>query len=61
MEFNFPLAILIINLLSLIEPKFSGQTKDRLTNRKSDFDKFIKIFRAQLDVFADRHEDQLKD
>jgi len=46
-------------MLSLIEPKFSGQTKDKLTNRKTDFDKFIKIFRAQLDVFAYRHEDEL--
>jgi len=48
-------------MLSLIEPKFSGQTKDKLTNRKSDFEKFMKIFRAQLDAFGDRHEDQLKE
>jgi DNA gyrase/topoisomerase IV subunit B len=46
-------------MLSLIEPKFSGQTKDKLTNRKTDFEKFMKIFRAQMDAFADRHEDQL--
>ena len=43
-------------MLSLIEPKFSGQTKDKLTNRKTDFDKFAKEFRAQLEVFAQQSE-----
>jgi DNA gyrase subunit B len=47
-------------MLSLIEPKFSGQTKDKLTNRKTDFEKFTKVFRGQLDVFADRHPDEIK-
>jgi len=45
--------------LSLIEPKFSGQTKDKLTNRKTYFDKFIKDLRNQLDQFANDFPDQL--
>jgi DNA gyrase subunit B len=43
-------------MLSLVEPKFSGQTKDRLTNRKTDFDKFMKDFRVQLEQFAQQQE-----
>jgi DNA gyrase/topoisomerase IV subunit B len=45
--------------LNLIEPKFSGQTKDKLTNRKNYFDKFIKEMRNQLDQFANDFPDQL--
>ena len=44
-------------MLSLIEPKFSGQTKDKLINRKTDFDRFIKDFRAQLEQIAQQQED----
>lgn len=43
-------------MLSLIEPKFSGQTKDKLTNRKTDFDKFIRDFKTQLEQFAQEQE-----
>ena len=43
-------------MLNLIEPKFSGQTKDKLTNRKTDFDKFLKDFRNQLEEFSQTHE-----
>jgi DNA gyrase/topoisomerase IV subunit B len=43
-------------MLSLIEPKFSGQTKDKLTNRKTDFDKFIRDFKLQLEQFAQQKE-----
>ncbi len=43
-------------MLNLIEPKFSGQTKDKLTNRKTDFDKFAKDFRSQLEEFAQVQE-----
>jgi len=43
-------------MLNLIEPKFSGQTKDKLTNRKTDFDKFAKDFKNQLEVFAQQQE-----
>ena len=43
-------------MLSLVEPKFSGQTKDKLTNRKTDFDKFTKDFRTQLEQFAQQQE-----
>jgi len=42
--------------LSLIEPKFSSQTKEKLTNTKTDFDKFIKDFRPQLEDFAKQQE-----
>jgi DNA gyrase/topoisomerase IV subunit B len=46
-------------ILNLIEPKFSGQSKDKLINRKTDFDKQFKDFRDQLDSWASKHEDQL--
>jgi len=39
-------------ILHLIEPKFSGQTKERLTNRKSDFVKYIKVFQSLLEKWA---------
>ena len=47
-------------ILSLVEPKFSGQTKDKLTNRKTYFDKFIKDMRTQLDQFANDYPDELE-
>ena len=43
-------------MLSLVEPKFSGQTKDKLTNRKTDFDKFARDFKNQLEQFAQQQE-----
>jgi DNA gyrase subunit B len=46
-------------MLNLIEPKFSGQTKDRLTNRKTDFDRFTIDFKKQLESFAKEKEDML--
>jgi len=48
-------------MLSLIEPKFSGQTKDSLINVKSHFDKFMKDFRIQLEGFAQTSELMMKD
>jgi len=42
--------------LNLIEPKFSSQTKDKLINVKSYFDKFLKDFREQLENFAKTNE-----
>jgi len=47
-------------MLSLIEPKFSGQTKEKLTNRKTDFDHFIKILRQQLEEWGDKNEPELE-
>lgn len=47
-------------ILHLIEPKFSGQTKERLTNRKSDFDKYAKIFQQELERWASGDEEALK-
>jgi DNA gyrase subunit B len=43
-------------MLSLVEPKFSGQTKDTLINRKVYFDKFAKDFRQQLEEFSQTFE-----
>ena len=48
-------------MLSLVEPKFSGQTKDKLTNRKTDFDKFARDFKAQLEQFAQQQEPLLNE
>ena len=39
-------------MLSLIEPKFSGQTKDSLINVKSYFEPFMKDFKSNLEEFA---------
>lgn len=46
-------------MISLIEPKFSGQTKDSLINIKSDFKLFMKDFKTQLEVFAQQSEPKL--
>lgn len=46
-------------MLSLIEPKFSGQTKDSLINVKTSFDRFMKDFRQQLETFAQQSEPML--
>lgn len=48
-------------MLSLKEPKFSAQTKDKLTNRKTDFDKYIKDFKDQLEKHFNENEDQFKE
>lgn len=48
-------------MLSLREPKFSGQTKDKLTNRKTDFDSYVKLFRSQLEEFTNKNKDVLED
>lgn len=46
-------------MLNLVEPKFSGQTKDKLTNRKTDFDKFLKDFKVQLEQFSQEKESEI--
>jgi len=48
-------------ILSLVEPKFAGQTKDRLINAKTDFKRFEAEFRKQLETFATEKEEILKD
>ncbi len=48
-------------ILHLIEPKFSGQTKERLTNRKTDFDKYVKVFQQELERWANSETETLKD
>ena len=47
--------------VSLIEPKFSGQTKDLLLNPRSYMEKFSKDFKSQLEQFSQDHEDLLKE
>ena len=47
-------------ILHLIEPKFSGQTKERLTNRKTDFNKYVKIFYQELEKWATSDIDAFK-
>jgi len=42
--------------LSLKEPKFSGQTKDRLINLKSDMEVFTKQMRPQLEKVFERDD-----
>jgi len=44
-------------MLSLIEPKFSAQTKDKLINVKTYFDRFISAFKIQLDHHFQERED----
>lgn len=47
-------------ILHLIEPKFSGQTKERLTNRKTDFAIFAKSFISDLETWAKDDNDALQ-
>lgn len=44
-------------ILNLIEPNFSGQTKEKLINRKNDFTYFINAMKMQLETL---NEDFLK-
>ena len=44
-------------MLSLIEPKFSAQTKDKLINVKTYFDRFTSAFKIQLDHHFQQRED----
>lgn len=46
-------------ILHLVEPKFSGQTKERLTNRKTDFQKYVRSFQRDLEKWADGDTDTL--
>jgi DNA gyrase subunit B len=47
-------------MMSIREPKFSAQTKDKLTNRKTDFDKYTKDFKDQLEETFNTFENQFK-
>jgi len=47
-------------ILHLIEPKFSGQTKERLTNRTSDFEYYMKSFKQSLETWAKDSPDELE-
>jgi len=48
-------------ILSMLEPKFSGQTKDKLINHRTDFYRFERDFRKQLEAFAIEKEHILMD
>jgi DNA gyrase subunit B len=45
----------------MVEPKFSGQTKDKLINPKTDFKRFENDFKRQLEAFANDQEEILVD
>ncbi len=45
--------------LSLVKPDFSGQTKDSLTNKKTDLVKFIPQLKTGLEDFFKDHEEDL--
>ena len=46
--------------LNIKAPNFSGQTKDKLTNRKTDFDKLIKQLKTGLETYFDLNPDYLE-
>jgi DNA gyrase subunit B len=48
-------------MLSLVEPKFSGQTKDKLTNRRVYFDRFMRDCKYQLEVFANNNSSKINE
>ncbi len=47
-------------MLSLKEAKFSGQTKDKLTNRKESLEYFINQLRGQLTAYFDKNKELLE-
>jgi DNA gyrase subunit B len=64
LEYNFQPTDTLVGLraylmLSLKEPRFGGQTKSKLTNRKTDFEHFNKNLRKQLDVYFVKHKEHL--
>jgi DNA gyrase/topoisomerase IV subunit B len=46
-------------MLSLKEPKFAGQTKEKLTNHKSEFDKFTRSIRGSLEAYANDNSEEI--
>lgn len=46
-------------MLNLKEPKFAGQTKDKLTNRKTELEKFVKDLQVSLEGYANDNEEQI--
>ena len=46
--------------LNLIDPNFSGQTKEKLVNKKDELIKFIKILKANLEAFATDHPERFE-
>ena len=59
--FDFQVGDILVGLrvylsLSLKEPKFSGQTKDRLINLKSDMEVFTKQMRPQIEAIFEKDD-----
>lgn len=48
-------------MLSLKEPRFGGQTKSKLTSRKSGFDGFASNLKKQLEIYFTKHHDHLEE
>lgn len=46
--------------LSLKEPKFSGQTKEKLTNRKDSLEFYINQLRINLTAYFEKNKDELE-
>lgn len=46
--------------LSLLKPEFSGQTKDKLINRKSYLDELVKKLRLNLETYFNQNEEELQ-
>jgi DNA gyrase/topoisomerase IV subunit B len=46
--------------LRLINPTFSGQSKEKLTNRKTDFEKFLKILKNELEIYFNKYPEKLE-
>ncbi len=48
-------------MLSLKEPKFSGQTKDKLTNTKAELSKLADQLRVQIETYFTKHPAKLEE
>jgi len=63
-DYNFQLQDALCGLrcylmLNLKTPHFAGQTKDKLTNRKTDLEIFLKQLRSNLETHFNKNKDQL--
>lgn len=47
-------------MLSLKEPKFAGQTKEKLVNRRQEFDKFLRNFKTTLESFSEDNPEEVE-
>ncbi len=66
LEYQFQASDTLIGLraylmLSLKEPRFGGQTKSKLTNRKTYFEYFKKQLKKQLESYFNKHVEHLEE